>query len=107
MVTLIEIFMIVECLRMVLVVFQTFKLRRFNNDYELEISSDDSNEYASEDRIMHKLAQEQKVYKLQQKIKNFIVDLFFEGTIYTANSWMSEDAFSDWSTYMVNSWKWG
>lgn len=56
---------------------------------------------------MHKLAQEQKVYKLQQKIKNFIVDLFFEGTIYTANSWMSEDAFSDWSTYMVNSWKWG
>lgn len=48
MVTLIEIFMIVECLRMVLVVFQTFKLRRFNNDYELEISSDDSNEYASD-----------------------------------------------------------
>ena len=80
MVTLIEIFMIVECLRMVLVVFQTFKLRRFNNDYELEISSDDSNEYASDGQ------EEQKVYKLQQKIKNFIVDLFFEGTIYTANS---------------------
>ena len=38
------------------------------------------------DRIMHKLAQEQKVYKLQQKIKNFIVNLFFEGTIYMANS---------------------